>query len=167
MSKLIPPIGIVVRFLVGAGVMTAFVAVVGIIIGGLMSLVSASGNNGLVTLATVIVFFAATVLSMVAYWLLWSWLFIVSDGRGTAFGSMQAAVALTMHNKTPSLLLVVISIVLAIVGTTLCYVGHLITTPLTMLLFAVAYLLMTNQQVSDPRLARQNYQNPPLGQSPF
>ncbi len=33
---------------------------------------------------------------------------------------------------------------------------------LALLLFAVAYLLMTNQEVPDPRIARQNYQNPPL-----
>jgi hypothetical protein len=31
-----------------------------------------------------------------------------------------------------------------------------------MLLFAVAYLMMTNQEVPDPRIARQNYQHPPL-----
>jgi hypothetical protein len=60
-------------------------------------------------------------------------------------------------------LLLVVTIVLSIAGTMFCYVGHLITTPLTMLLLAVAYLLMTNQQVSDPRIARQNYQDPSLG----
>ncbi len=156
MSELMPPMGIVVRFLVGAGVMTIVVAVVATMIGGLMSLVSAGGNNGLLTIVTVLVFFAATVMSVVAYWLLWSWWFIVSDGRGTALGSMQAAVTLTMHNKATSILLLVVTIVLSIVGTMFCYVGHLITAPLTILLLAVAYLLMTNQQVSDPRIARQN-----------
>ncbi len=162
MSELMPPMGNVVRFLVGAAVIAVVVAVVGILIAGLMSVVSLTGNNGLMTVMTVLVFFAGVVLSMMAGWLFWSWPFIVSDGKGTAIGSMRAAISLTMHNKATSILLVVVACVLAIVGTTFCYVGHLITAPLTMLLFAVAYLLMTNQEVPDPRIARQNYQQLPL-----
>lgn len=167
LSHVLPPMGIVIRFLIGAGALAGLLMLAGLIIGGLMGLVSASGNSGLVTFFTVIVFFVGSVLSMAASWLLWSWLFIVSDGKGTAFGSLQAAVGITMHNKTTSLLLLIASMVLSIGGTMMCYVGHLVTMPLTMLMFSVAYLLITDQQVSDPRIGRQSYQNPPAGPLPY
>ena len=38
-----------------------------------------------------------------------------------------------------------------LIGTLLCLVGQVVTMPLTLLMFAVAYLKMTGQGVSDPR----------------
>ena len=67
-----------------------------------------------------------------------------------------------MHNKLTSLLLVVIAFVLSTAGTSACYVGLIITQPLTNLMFAVAYLLMTNQVISTGREDRDDATEPGL-----
>ncbi len=88
---------------------------------------------------------------LLAIWLFWAWPLIVSDGRETALGSLKSAVALTMRHRLTSALMVLISIVLTAIGTLMCNVGHIVTGPLTALMFAVAYLQMTGQRVDGPQ----------------
>lgn len=166
MNAFLPPMGIVVRFLVGAAILTV---IPGIVLTAVLSgLLDFTGRGASLSGLAAVVFFLTTVaLSFVASWLLWSWAFVVSDGKATSLGALKTAVAVTTHNKGTSVLLMIATMVLSVVGTMVCYIGHLITAPLTLLMMAVAYLLMTNQEVSDPRVARQQLQQPPYGDSPF
>ena len=168
LMELLPPLGIVVRFIVGGVVMSlAAVVVFGLFAGVAAALGAASGNEGLVAAIVGIGLIFGVAAGFVVYWLLWSWLFAVSDGRTTAFGSIRLAYEITMANKLTSVLLLVIATVLSTAGTTLCYVGLLITQPLTNLMFATAYLLMTNQPIDDPRMHRAaGYPGAPQGYPP-
>lgn len=82
---------------------------------------------------------------------LWGWLPICADDKGTAIGSMRAAQAIASQNKLTSFFIALVALILFLLGTLLCLVGHLVTASLTMLLFAVGYLMMTGQAISDPR----------------
>lgn len=168
LMELLPPMGIVVRLIVGGVVMSlAAVVVFGLFAGVAAALGAASGNEGLVAAIVGIGLIFGVAAGFVVYWLLWSWLFAVSDGRTSAFGSIRLAYEITMANKLTSVLLLVIATVLSTVGTTMCYVGLLITQPLTNLMFATAYLLMTNQPIDDPRLHRAvGYPGGPQGYPP-
>lgn len=81
---------------------------------------------------------------------LWPWFPVVCDGRSTALGSIRDSFVIAMSNKLTSFVLVVCSFGLSLVGTLLCYVGQVVTYPLSFLLFVVAYLLITNQRLSVP-----------------
>ena len=52
-----------------------------------------------------------------------------------------------------------------IVFLTLCYVGLLVTQPLVNVMLAVAYLLMTNQPIDNPKVVRRTYPEPPSAPS--
>ena len=84
-------------------------------------------------------------------WQLWGALFICVDDKGSVLGSIRAAQAIATRNKLTSFFIVLIAVILLLLGTLMCLVGHIVTAPLTMLLLAVAYLMMTGQEVSDPR----------------
>lgn len=162
LMELLPPLNIVVRFMIGAVVMMAAAgAVFGLFFGLIAALVAVGGNETFAGILAVLGILTGIALAMVVYWLLWPWMFIVSDGKGTALGSIKAAYTLTMHNKLTSVFLIVIATVLSTAGTAACYVGLLVTQPLTNLMFAVAYLLMTNQQIDDPRVKKRTYETPP------
>ncbi len=150
--ELFPPLGLVIRFLVGGVIMTLIAgAVVGLFAGMIAAIVGVGGNQNIAAVLVALGIFAGTAVAMVAYWCLWAWVFIISDGKGTALGSIKAAYTMTMSNRVTSLLLIVIATVLSTAGTSACYVGLLITQPLTNLMFAVAYLLMSNQRIDNPR----------------
>ncbi|MGI9472490.1 MAG: hypothetical protein ACR2NZ_13195, partial [Rubripirellula sp.] len=165
LMELFPPLGVVVRFIVGGVFMfLAAATVFGIFAGLAAALASLSGNQGVAALVVGIGMIIGVAASMVAYWLLWSWMFVVSDGQTSALGSIRAAYQISMANKLTSVLLLVIAMVLSTVGTSLCYVGLLITQPLTNLMFATAYLLMTNQPLDDPRMVQAPTPGPQPGQ---
>lgn len=156
LMELLPPLSLVVRFLVGLVVLAMALVAIGLLFGGIVYALNESGSPvGISAVLGTLTMITATGLGMIGYVLLWAWVFVVSDGKGSALGSIRSALALTMHNKLTSILLVVIATVLSTAGTSACYVGLLVTQPLTNLMFAVAYLRMTNQSIDDPRLARQ------------
>lgn len=158
-QELLPPLNVVIRFMVGGVVMTVVIGAASALVFGVFGVLANLANDqGVAATFVVISIFGVSLASMAAYWLLWAWVFIVSDGKATAIGAIRGAYALTMHNKLTSVLLVVIAVVLSTAGTSACYIGLLITQPLTNLMFAVAYLLMTNQVIHDPKVESQTPQ---------
>ncbi|MFK8115414.1 MAG: hypothetical protein AB8B91_24670 [Rubripirellula sp.] len=157
LAELLPPLSAVFRFLVGALAMAVFVGIfVGVFV-GILAALGASGNDELMGVIGVLGGLFFVVVGTAAYWLLWAWMFIASDGKATAIGSIRGAISMTMHNKLTSFLLVVIATALSTAGAAACYVGLLVTYPLTNLMFAVAYMLMSNQRIDDPRAYRDPY----------
>ena len=99
---------------------------------------------------TVFAFLFITGMTLLLMWQVWAWIYACADNKASAMGSVRVAIAITAQNKLTSFFLVLIAIVLALLGTLMCLIGHIITGPLTIQIFAVAYLLMTGQTVSDP-----------------
>ncbi len=156
-AELIPPLSLVVRILVGVLLLAVVLAVLGAVVGGLFAaLIAVAGNELIVTLLTVLGALAASITLLVVQWSIWSWLLIVSDGKGTAIGSLRSAYAVTTSNRLTSAYLILIAIVLTALGAAICNIGHLVTAPLTMLMFAVAYLRMTGQPIDDPNVQANN-----------
>lgn len=152
MSRLVPPLSLVVRFFVSAILLGFVMGAIGTAFVALMAALAAvSGNNQFAALLTVLTTIALAVALLLAGWLFWAWPFIVSDGRGTALGSLKSAVVLTMNQKLSSALMVLIAIVLTAMGAVVCNIGHIVTGPITLLMFAVGYLRMTGQRVDEPR----------------
>ena len=79
---------------------------------------------------------------------------VASDGKTSAFGTLKVAANITMRNKLSSFFIVIVAVVLSLVGSLLCYVGHVVTSPMTLVLFAVGYLMMTDQEIFEHALAR-------------
>lgn len=91
-------------------------------------------------------------LLIASYWLLWSWPFVVADGQTNWLDAFRVAQKITMQNKLTSLLLLVLTAALGLGGVLACYVGQIVTTPLTTLMMAVGYLMITTQPIADPRM---------------
>ena len=94
-----------------------------------------------------LVFFGVMIVLQFA---VWPAVYLISDDKATAYGSLTASWQIVMNNKATSVMLILVSMVLSMIGSTICYVGQIVTTPATMLLFAIAYLMMTNQPVAVP-----------------
>ncbi len=155
LNQLISPTQYFLRFL-GGGVLLTFVfgAVIALI-AGVMAAIAAVGGGGGEALAVGAIFLVAIVLiplGMAAWWALWSWPLVIADGKGSVTTSFRAAYAITMGNKMTSLLMLVIAMVLSIAGLLACYVGQIVTTPITTLMMAIGYLMITNQPIQDPRM---------------
>ncbi len=163
LSELFPPLGIVVRFLIGVVILSAVVGILAGLFAGLISLANSVGGGGVSIAVAAIGVIGGGILAMLGYWFLWGWWFVVSDGKAGAIESLKVAWAITRHNKMTSALMILIATVLSMAGASFCYVGLLATQPLTNLMFAVAYLLMTNQTLSDPRFMNpQPYPTQPV-----
>jgi hypothetical protein len=148
MSEMIPPLPLALRFLVGAFLLTVVFVIFSASLAALVAaLGSVAGNPQLVSLLGLFAVLMSTAVVLVIGWLLWPWWMIVSDGKASMLAAVRLSEKLTMNNKKTSCLLIVIAIVLAGIGTAICSVGHFLTAPLTVLMFAVAYLKMTNQPV--------------------
>lgn len=151
MAELVPPIPIVVRFFVGTVLMTLLIGGLTLLFAGTMAALSSVADNE--QLSALLSVFAAIVMATAGFflqWLLWAWLFVVSDGKGTTIGSLRTAIALTRNNKLTSLFMLLIAVVMSAIGTAMCGVGHIVTGPFIMLMFAVGYLKMTEQPIDDP-----------------
>ncbi len=164
-AEMLPPLHIVMRFVVGAVIASVFLgAVVGVVLALLTILMRVAGIPGIPASLLAIGVLGGSGVSMIAYWFLWPWVFLISDGKATAWGALRLAYTLTMHNKATSILLVVIALVLSIAGASACYIGLIITQPLTNLMFAVAYLLMTNQIIQTRQQPKAAWQADLLNQ---
>ncbi len=129
----------------------ATMAVLAVVGGGLGGIAFAVGGE---ELASIGVFFAFGILSIAGFAIqivLWPLPFIISDDKSTAMGAIRISFAVAMQNKLTSFLLILLQMVLSMVGSSICYVGLLVTQPLTLLVFAVAYLMMTRQAIADPK----------------
>ena len=152
LSQMMPPLRLVGRFLIGGLIILAgFVALMVFV--GLFGWAAQAMGGGEV--AFLVVNLLGTVLGTAGgfaiQFLMWPWIYVVCDDRVGSIDSLRVGFAIAMQNKVTTLLLVLCSIVLSIIGTLLCYVGQLVTIPATMLLFAVGYLLISNQPINDPR----------------
>ncbi|EMI20740.1 putative membrane protein [Rhodopirellula maiorica SM1] len=126
-----------------------------------LALVGSFEGGGVIALGLgILAVIVAVVLMLVAQWLLWPWIFVVSDGKTSALGSLRVGYNITINNKVTSLLVVIVATVLSMAGSAACYVGHLLTMPLTMLMFAVGYLLLTNQAIDNPKDSMPVYSPP-------
>jgi hypothetical protein len=147
----LPTLRIVGQFLAGVAAMIVVGAVGFLLAAVVVGMVSALGNQGLTGFVAGLAMILGIAGSMVACWLLWAWLLIVSDGRGRGIRSIRVACTLSLHTKLTSALMVLVTVAMSAFGLALCYVGVLITEPFLMLMFAVAYLLITNQRLEEPR----------------
>ncbi len=75
----------------------------------------------------------------------WSYMYFIVDRNCGVFESFRLAGTHAAGNRLNVLLLGLLSIVLSILGLMACGVGLLVTAPLVMMMFAVAYLMMTGQ----------------------
>ncbi|TWU41218.1 hypothetical protein Q31b_26570 [Novipirellula aureliae] len=152
LSRLLPPIRLVFRLILGGIIMLALLGLaIGIVVAFTAGLAMAVANDGLIVGVTFLLLGALSIVIMVGQWLLWPWVFVVSDDKGSAIESIRIAYGISINNKLTSLLIVVFSFVLSTLGSMMCYVGHFVTTPATVLLFAVAYLMLTSQPISNPQ----------------
>ena len=118
---------------------------------GFVATVNAAGDKGLGRIPAFLSGVAILVLAFGLAWQLWAALLVCADDKGTAFGSIRASQAIATRNRLTSFFIVLIALVLLLLGTLMGIIGNVVTAPLTMLMFAVSYLLMTGQDVADPR----------------
>ena len=144
-----PPNELMFRFLPSYLLVVLIMAIVLGIGFGVVVIATSSGQPQLTKLIGAVVAFAVMVTVTVIQWYLWPWMMAASDGKCTAFGSLKIASSITQRNKLTSFFVVLIAVVLSLVGSLACYVGHVVTLPLTLLLFAVGYLMATNQSIAD------------------
>jgi hypothetical protein len=150
LSQLIPPFAVVARFLI-AGAVMALVSVLVLLVLGLFSVVISSidqGIGGITMILGVIAIFMGVILLQ---FLIWPIPYVLADSKISVMSAFSTSAKIALHNKATSILLIILSFVLSTVGSSLCYVGQIVTFPLTLLMFAVAYLMLTNQTVSDPK----------------
>ncbi|MGB7343289.1 MAG: hypothetical protein WBD20_03695 [Pirellulaceae bacterium] len=150
LQNLRPPLELVMRFL--PSYLLLFLVIAGVLAIGIGAVIvtAAMGQPQLSKLTGIIVSFVLMVIISALQWYLWAWMMAASDGKCTAIGSLKLAASITMQNKLSSFFVVIVAVVLSLVGSLACYVGHIVTSPLTLLLFAVGYLMMTNQPIDDP-----------------
>ena len=82
---------------------------------------------------------------------LWISIFLCGDMQSSGFGSLILALRILYHNKLTTALLILISSLLTICGVVSCGILLLVTQPITQMMLATAYLMMTNQKIADPR----------------
>ncbi len=152
LAQMYVPMRLVWRML-GASLLLWIVSMVALSIvgGGITGLAFLVGGEDFAPLGMLAGIGILTIAGFIIQVLLWPLPFIIGDDKSTAMGAIRIAWAIAMQNKLPSFLLILIKMVLSLVGSSLCYVGLLATQPLTLILFTVAYLLMTRQKVADPR----------------
>ncbi len=152
LSQLLPPMNRVLRFIGGMLVLLLGLGLVSLLGGAvIVGVALIDGAEPLVAILMILASIAGFALTLVAQWLLWPWIFVVSDGKASALESLRIGCKITLSNKLTSALVVIIATVLSMAGSAACYVGQLVTTPLTMLLFAVGYLLLTRQAIDNPK----------------
>lgn len=154
--QLRPPLKPVIRFLVVTGLMYLL-----LLIWSVASVVALDAAPRLGLLFVLSMVFIGIPLGFVIQWLMWSWIFVVSDGKTSTIDSIRAAYRIGMHNKMTSFLLMMITAVLSMAGMSACYVGQIVTIPITMLMYGVAYLMITNQPIHHPKPAGHMYPPPP------
>lgn len=150
MSDLVPPLSLLMRFLAGA-------LPIGIALGSILYLMarlstyllSMVGSPALATLLGVGHSMMSAAIALLVCCLFWPWLMIASDNRASWNESLRISVALASHHKLLSLLIVLIGLLLAVVGTAICSIGHVVTAPLTLLMLAIGYLRLTGQELDD------------------
>lgn len=150
LEQLKPSTDRVLRFLPSYLLMFLAIALVFGIGISLVLVTAVSGQPHLSKLVGIVVAFAIMVVVTVLQWYFWAWMMAASDGKCTVLGSLKVAASITMRNRLCSFFIVIIAVVLSLVGSLMCYVGHIVTSPLTLLLFAVGYLLITDQSIADP-----------------
>ena len=117
---------------------------------GVVAAAAMSGSTELANVLGVVMTFVITTLGTIIQWYLWSWMMAASDGKTTPMGSLSVATQITSQNRLCSFYIVIVAVVLSLLGSLACYVGHFVSIPITLLLFAVGYLKCSNQVVVDP-----------------
>lgn len=75
----------------------------------------------------------------------WPFLHVIVDRHAGVTESLSLARSITTGNLLTGFLMFLINVALQFAGTIACYVGLLFTMPLIMLIYAVAYLMMSGQ----------------------
>lgn len=151
LSKLLPPMSVFLKamgaFIIYMGLVAA---IAGFLVGVCLALALLIGNEAAMIGLLVVGVGSAFAAMVVIYWLLWSLSTAVADDQQPLMDTLQTAYRITMQNKLTSLLLLVASAVLSILGLLACYVGIFATTPLMWSMMTVGYLKATSQPISDP-----------------
>ena len=150
-DQMAPPIPILRRGLLVAFGIVAVLGFAGVMMYSFTAVMRNVGGSPMARVLTVFAFLFTTGLTLLLIWQIWAWIYACADNKASAAGSLRVAIAITAQNKLTSFFLVLTALVLALIGTLMCLVGHIITVPLTIQIFAVAYLLMTGQPVADPK----------------
>ncbi|TWU63332.1 hypothetical protein V7x_50720 [Crateriforma conspicua] len=152
LSEMMPPMSLVMRVILSSLLIGAIVLGTVMFFGIFIGLLgAAAGPDAAATLGGIVGVIFQLAAQFVFQFFMWPWLYSICCGKSTAMGAIADSFRIAMHNKLTSLLIVVVSIGLSLVGTLMCYVGLLVTTPASMLLTAVAFLMMSSQYVADPR----------------
>jgi uncharacterized membrane protein len=150
LNELMPPMMLVWRYFAVVMLLTLAAGLVAGLYAIIVAIV-ASGNNDVAGVLGLVGILILIVGSFIGSWLLWSWAFVVSDGKAGVFSSLQTAVAITLQNKLTSFLMLLVAAAIGIAGILACFIGLLVAVPLVNAVLATGYLLMTNQRIDDPR----------------
>jgi uncharacterized membrane protein len=101
-------------------------------------------------MATLIGFSVVGLLTGLAIWTIWPMFYLAVDNRAENGSAISLGFQIGTQNLLNGFLMGLISIALGIASAVTCGLGSIVTSPLMMLIGAVAYLLMTSQPVSDP-----------------
>ena len=163
-SRICPPIKAFLRYILGV---ILFVAAIGVLAGvlfGASYLVSATaGNDDIFVILAIISGMVCVGAMLMGMWLFWSFVMITADNRTTFREAVRLSYTVTLQNKVTSLLMLVVATMLSIAGLFACYFGLFFTVPLTSVIFACGYLMMTSQPVAVPMqqaYSPPNYSNP-------
>lgn len=163
-SRICPPIMAFLRYALGFILLFVVIGVlVGLMVGASYLVSQTAGNDDLFVILGIVsgmVCLGALLLSM---WLFWSFVMITADNRTTFREAVRLSYSVTLQNKVTSLLLLVVATMLSIGGLLACYFGLFFTIPLSSVIFACGYLLMTSQPVAVPMqqaYSPPNYPNP-------
>ncbi len=151
LARFIAPVHMLLRAAGIALLASVVIGVICMVMLGFVATVNAAGGKGLGRIPAFLSGVAILVLAFGLAWQLWAALLVCADDKGTAFGSIRASQAIATRNRLTSFFLVLIALVLLLLGTLMGIIGNVVTAPLTILMFAVSYLLMTGQDVADPR----------------
>ena len=92
LSQMLPPMALVIRFAGGATAVLLALGVMTILYGGIaFGLTLATGADIAGPVFAIIGILLMFAVSLLAQWLMWPWIFVVSDGKGSAIGSIATA----------------------------------------------------------------------------
>ncbi len=159
LSELVPPISLAVRFAV------ALLLIGGVIGGGSLAIFLSiaaigeiSGNPQLAGVFTALAAIVVAIIGMVCQWILWPWVPLICDGRASIFKSTQLSIRIALRNRTTSAIMVLVAVGLMAAGSIFCGVGVIVTLPIVLMMFTVAYLRMTGQPIGEIMAEEEEYE---------
>ena len=164
LKKVLTPIQMIQRFLPSYVSLAMCIFLAAGLVAAMVFAANRAGQFNLAVMIGIVGSFALCIAYSAMNWYFWATIMIASDEQNMdsavefndgeihsgLLGQLRIAREITARNQLTALFISIITIVLFLAGTAVFFVGHIVTLPLTLLLFAVAYLMMTGQPIADP-----------------